>query len=211
MTVISGADITPTLVYPDSHALGWAEGLDFAGVLLTSWPLAILLLAILFMKQVRDLIDGITLVKWGGAEATIERKLRDANEAAAEIEPAPATIAEKNKSRLLQLLNMAETSPSGAIVEAWKDIEAASRALVEESGVPMLSIPKRPYFNLQTFIAEHDLLPVAEIRTFRELRLIRNRAAHVRDDEVTAASAQDYVRLADRLVDAINAARRGPD
>lgn len=99
---------------------------------------------------------------------------------------------------------MAAVSPTGAIIEAWKEVEHAARKLAESSGLMLQNNSSRPYFNLQRALERDEQLPKAEIQTYRELRLIRNRAAHLREDQVTVEQARQYIRLADRLVDAMN-------
>ena len=133
----------------------------------------------------------------------LKKELNKATERAKAIEEPDPQTAKENNERVSELLDMAAASPTGAIIEAWKDIEQNARDLAEGSGLPLSSNPARPYFNLQNFLSENNLLPKAEIHTFRELRMIRNCAAHSSDSEITMDQAKRYVSLADRLIDAI--------
>lgn len=198
---------TPVLVYPQAGDAWWESVLTFLSSVIgsTAWPLALLILVLVFRKQIATILDKIKSVKWGDVEAVIERDIQEATTTASAIEPAPADIADENKGRFLELTKMARSSPTGAIVEAWKDIEEAGRDLAESSGIAVSSVPSRPYFSLQALLAGNKLIPRAEVETFRELRMIRNRAAHIKDDQVTVDQARQYVVLADRLVDALKA------
>lgn len=201
---------TPVLVYPHTGDPWWESVMTFLSSVIgsTAWPVALLILVLLFRKQIATILDNIKSVKWGDVEAVLERDIQEATTTALAIEPAPADIADENKGRFLALIEMARSSPTGAIVEAWKDIEEAGRDLAESSGIAMSPVPLRPYFNLQEFLADNKLIPRAEVETFRELRMIRNRAAHFKADQVTVDQARQYVVLADRLVDALKAIKR---
>lgn len=184
----------------------WDALLDFFQniVASTTWPLVTLVIALVYRKSILSALGKLKSLKIGDAEATFDREIKEVTESAKSLEPAPQNIAEINNQRILELIDMAAVSPTGAIVEAWKDIDKTAHVLAESSGLPLSSNKKRPYFNIQDFLDKNNLLPKAEIDTYRNLRMIRNRAAHSTDEEVTVQQARQYVRVADRLVDAMN-------
>ena len=169
-----------------------------------AWPVVVLVIAVLFRKSIPAALGSLKSLKVAGAEVTFGNEIRAATETATALEPAPENIADRNNSRVVALIDMAAVSPSGAIIEAWKEVEHAAKNLAESSGLMLQNNSSRPYFNIQRALEKDEQLPKAEIQTYRELRLIRNRAAHLREDQVTVEQARQYVRLADRLVDAMN-------
>ncbi len=179
--------------------------LDFFASIIDSlaWPIVILIIILIFRAHLISALKNLKSVKYGDAEATFERELAEATFTAQALETPEIETAKENTARINELIEMASTSPTGAIIEAWKDIEKAARDVVEKSGLPLASTPSRPYFNLQNFLSDHNLLPKAEIDTFRELRMIRNRAAHSNDFDISSDIARRYINLADRLIDAI--------
>ena len=179
--------------------------LDFFANITASlaWPIVVLVIALKYRTHIVATLNNLKSVRFGGAEATFDRDLQQATEKAKALEPSSSEIEQANQDRTNELVKMSATSPSGAIIEAWKDVEQAAREMVESSGLPLNNLPSRPYYSLQVFLSKNALLPKAEIETFRELRMIRNRAAHPSEHDVTVDQARRYVLLADRLVDAI--------
>lgn len=170
-----------------------------------AWPVFVLLVMLVFRKQLVTAAQQLRSIRFpDGTEAKFGAQLKTAEETSKDLEPASPEIASANDERLKKLLEMAEFSPTGAIVEAWKDVEFSARNYAEASEIPMKSNKDRPYFSLQKILEQNELLPKAEIQTFRQLRMLRNRAAHSTDAEINAGQAAAYVRVSDRLVDAIN-------
>ncbi|NVK20542.1 MAG: hypothetical protein HWE30_17760 [Methylocystaceae bacterium] len=168
-----------------------------------AWPVVILIIALHFRKHIISAINNLRSLRYGDAEAIFEQDLDAVSEKAKSIEPANLDSNQDKLDRLNELSLMANSSPTGAILEAWNDIEEAARDVAENSGIPLAGSPKRPLFKLQSFLSENNLLPKAEIDTFRKLRMIRNRAIHTSDTEITAEQAKRYIKLTDRLIDAI--------
>ena len=171
-----------------------------------AWPLAIVILCFHFKQPIISAIGNLRSIKYGNTEATFNRELAITSEAAKAIETSDPNIADANKEKITELIKFSQSSPTSAIIAAWEEVEKAARNYVEKSGLALKSDPSRPYFHLQTFLADNKLLPRAEIETFRELRMMRNRAAHANELEITEDQARRYIRIADRLIDSIETA-----
>jgi hypothetical protein len=152
-------------------------------------------------------------VEAGGAKAQFSDEVEHLAANATKIEPADPEIAKANDTRLQSLLNQAATSPTGAIVEAWKDVEEAAKLLADRAAetIPGLR-PAKYNFNLRVkpmaltthrLLRQYDLLPKAEMSTYEELRGLRNKVAHETALDVTPLTAAQYVKVADQLVDVI--------
>ena len=172
-----------------------------------AWPLTVLIVAALFRRQLAGIVGALTSLKFAGAEATFERKLEEAAEITKVIEP-PDNASDASVGVPNTLIDKAQVAPVGAIMEAWKAVEDTARELALASGVEPNNTEMRKYYNLESVLAKGGLLPPAELETFRELRLLRNRAAHSRDDILSTDQAERYVDLADRLVKSMDALRR---
>lgn len=194
-------------------ALGYWHSTDLATFIVQmtqslAWPLVVLIVSLVFKNSLVDALEHLASLKLpGGVEATFEREIKAVEVTAEEIEPPKDNVAKANQAKITSLIEMAATSPTGAIVEAWKEVEAAARRVAETSGISLTATPSRPYFNLQSFLQRNELLPPAEIDMFRELRLLRNRAAHSQDADITTEHARRYVRLAEKLIDAMDSFR----
>lgn len=168
-----------------------------------AWPAVAIIFMVLFRGKLASVASNLRTFKWGDAEATFGEELRSAAENAKAIEPAPAPVAEDNRQRLSQLIEMAAISPTGAIIGAWKDMESAAWKLIEEVSSPGETVSKGK-LNLFQYLSVRNLLPSAELEMFNELRVLRNKAVHGGDESVTVDDARKYVRLADKLTDIIN-------
>lgn len=188
--------------------------LDFLASAIGSiaWPALVIGIALLFRKPIIKLIGRMKSVEAGGAKAEFSEEVQDLATNAKKIEPANPEVAKANDPRLQSLLAQAATSPTGAIVEAWKDVETAASMLVNRA---MMTMPrqvvatwqeqhrKTTTLNTHRLLRQYDLLPKAEMSTYEELRVLRNKVAHETDLDVTPLTAAQYVRVADQLVDVI--------
>ena len=153
------------------------------------------------------MFDNVESLKVGGVEAKIRRNLKDAAEELKSAEPVTPEAATSNDSQFAAFLDMATTSPTGAIIEAWKQVESVAYDLVARELPRLRDIDRSRPINSQSLF-KHLLaigaLPDSELNTFQKLRVIRNQAAHSSDRQITSESAREFVRLADRLVDVLN-------
>ena len=189
--------------------------LDFAASAIgsISWPLLIVGLALLFRKPIVKLIGRIKSAEAGGAKLEFGEEVQDLADNAQRIEPADPEVSKANDPRLQELITMATASPTGAIVEAWKDVEAAARLLINRAKNHVTIATSASYnenmkrsvtaLNTSRMLMNLGLLPPAEMNTYEELRTLRNKVAHETDQQVTPLSAAQYVRVADQLVDVI--------
>lgn len=197
----------PLLVYPQTGTPWWETGLDFIASLAGSlaWPIVVLIVLLAFKEQLINALKNIRSFKFGDAEAVFGTELKEANEKAKAIETPTEQTAQTNAGRTAQLVDMAVVSPTGAIVEAWKDVLDAMTEVLQRATIV---IPDRPApanaLNLINHFKKYGLLPKAELDVLNDLRTLRNRAAHISDDTITTAQAQNYVRLADRVIDVMN-------
>lgn len=217
---------TPILVYPAPPAVE-SPWFDFIQGIVGSvvWPAVVVLAIILFHRQLLDMIPSIDGVKVAGAEVTFKNRVEAVVEQAKEIDPPDVEVAEENNARLGYLVNMSTSSPTGAIISAWKDLESASLDLVKfvhELGKAdraaethsrltqnLRALEKSPSRSgLGQFMIRYSILPQTEVETFEELRKLRNRAMHEAEGTITVDEAISYVRVADRLTDVIRTTAR---
>lgn len=168
-----------------------------------AWPILVLIIALIFRRQILQTISSLKSFRFGNAEAKFEQGLQDATEKAQAIEPASEEIVQASTPRRNELLRMAGASPTGAIIEAWKDVEQAVRELARNNNLLTENNRPQPAFNLIRLLAREELLPKPESETISELRVIRNQAAHLNDYVISKDQASRYVDLADRIVDSI--------
>lgn len=207
MDGIVEAVASPILVYPTNDISLW---LDFWSNLASSlaWPAVTLTLVLLFRANILFAFKNLKSLKWGDKEANFQTTLNEAEVTAMSFDPVEVEVAERNKARLVELVDTAAISPVGAIISAWKDVDATARSLLAKAGVSNRYRAPTPS-RLVSILAKSELLPQSELKMLDELRVLRNQAAHATDNEISVEQARRYVRLADRLVDFMNAFMEG--
>jgi len=185
MRIESGGKRLITLTFGKAaDALDWLDrGVQLAGAL--AWPLAVLVIALLFRVQVVTLVARLDELRWGNTSARFSRKL-DRLERRALASPAPPvadTVPELalsgDHARFLQLL---ELSPGAAVIDAWARVEEGVESLRRRGKSAALPRPVRSM--------------LAELGTLRE------QAAH--NGAITIPDALRFRSLAKRVLNEIN-------
>jgi hypothetical protein len=186
----------------NSSGIDYQAMLEFVSEMAASlaWPITVLIIIFWFKPPIISVLTELESLSFGGMEAKMNKNLKKATEIVKSIEQPEETVNSHPDSGISDLFDKSVLNPAGAIVDAWKDVEKTARSIVENSGLSLVSTPSRPYFSLQKFMMDNELLPKPEIDTFRELRIMRNRAAKASDFEITTDQARQYIRLANRLV-----------
>jgi hypothetical protein len=174
-----------------------------------AWPTATVVLVSLLRDELRRLLSLVKKLKAGPVEAEFEREVIQLRESTPPAPP-PTPAAPELAARKASLVRIAEVSPRSAILEAWREVEAATLRLAEikPTGV---SVPvpsqelKSPALAIRV-VSRAELIPSDWIARYYELRELRNRAAHDHDFTPTLESAIAYIELASRLQARLEAA-----
>ena len=163
-----------------------------------AWPVAAIVIACLFRKQLRALIERIRKGKIGPAEFEFEQEVKGLVEQA----PAPLQLPTPTATPTVAL---ATNNPRAAILEAWLRVESSAHRLSYYSGVTPPSVPRNT-INILRSLSSSGLLSSEDVALFNELRGLRNQAVHDTDFSPSLDSAIQYIQLADGLQDRLNRA-----
>lgn len=171
------------------------------------WP-AVTLLAIYWLRDaISQRLKGLKRLKWGDKEADFSEELKVAEAVADDVLPKqePKVIG-NDGGEYDAIKKTAETSPRGAVVEAWNLVERAgiecykrlnpARSGFPDNAYPRLNVIARLFENR---VIESDLFEMSE-----RLRHLRNVAVHSNDQLITTKDAIEYVLLAERVVKTLN-------
>ena len=177
------------------------EFVKLIGVL--AWPIAAVVIALFFKKELASLMSRVKKGKWGDAELEFENYVRDVD-AEADIPRAPAaeTISPEAAVR-------ASTDPRGAILGAWIAVEDALFDLVRSLDLPVSSSSTSQAKNSMAAIRaaqKAQVLDAKWISLFHDLRMLRNEAAHSNHFSPDPESVITYVQLAKELTTAVRTA-----
>lgn len=169
-----------------TSALDWVDrGIQIAGVLV--WPLAILVVALLFRAQIVTLVARIDELRWGDKSARFARQL-DRLERRALASPAPPPPADENGPELAlsgdhaRFLALLELSPGAAVIDAWARVEEGVENLHRRG--------------------KSAALPRGVRSMLAELGTLREQAAH--NGAITIPDALRFRSLAKRVLNEIN-------
>jgi hypothetical protein len=167
-----------------------------------AWPVSLLAALLMMRRPLAELLPGIHRLRYKDLEVDFGKKLEkieavmDTVEGAAPKGELPAEVQPEPlpKTRAELLDKLAELSPNAAILESWRSVERTLDFYFESRGI------KRPTSG-QAILGHLDYdpnFPRKLVSAYQELRLLRNRAAHDREN-LTAEHAKEFSALADRL------------
>lgn len=176
------------------------SGLEFTSAAISSlaWPLAAIVIAILFRAQISALLNKITKLTWGDKAVDFAHKL-DKVEKTAETIPAepdapPANPADGlTDERFEQLVAL---SPNAAIIETWGKVEKAINDLARDYNVD--TSKARNVAEMVKALKSHSLINIQTLVTVDELRALRNAAAH--NQPITTTDAFRFKELSDKVL-----------
>ena len=158
-----------------------------------AWPLAAVILALIFRKQVQDLLTRVKKGKVGPAEFEFEQGVRALQAEAPGVLPTESKVPVESAEVL-----RAETEPRSAVLEAWLGVESALRALAESKGMHV-ALAHQELTQVAHTLESSGVLKPRFVSLYRDLRHLRNQAAHEINFTPSAESVLNYVALARRL------------
>ena len=183
------------------------SSLDFIAALVAAlaWPIAVLLIVLIFRKKLTELLsDRMTRFKAGPLEVEWARQI---SETQAELEEAGAPPPVTGDLMDPTMRDLAERSPSAAIVEAFAQIEFALRR-VAKIWLPGEDTDRLGALRLARLLEQRGALPEETVRAVEGLTVLRNLSAHGRAGDLTVERAVEYLALAQAVLFAIDQTSR---
>jgi hypothetical protein len=159
-----------------------------------SWPAAFFAVAFLFRSQVQYLMNSLTKLKWRDVEVEFGEQVDLIREEVQEAGDDPKFRDEPVEPRLIQL---ADEHPHLAVLESWKQLE---KAIIDLSIRKLGTQRSAPALAHIEAVLKSDLLPASMTRAIREIREVRNRAAH--DVGFSISRGRAYILL-DTIADVV--------
>ncbi|MGF1689688.1 hypothetical protein [Photobacterium kagoshimensis] len=178
--------------------------LEFVASIIDSlaWPITVLLCVLILKEPMGKLLGRVSKFKYGEIEAEFQERLEklvsfeQSEKIKIGTDTAEATVA---------LEDLAETSPRAAVLEAWLKVQKATSAFCIAKGFSQ-DMSHQGLFKL----ARERNLDIDAFQTaHQELRLLRNKAVHATDSDITTATARQYIKNANFLADEFNMRANG--
>ncbi len=179
------------------------NGLQFIASLVRSlaWPLAIIVIALIFQKQLRQLASRpMRRLKAGPLEVEFDRLLSEV-ELSVEV---PQKVASDNRGELEnsvieELEDLVTTSPITAVMDSHAAVERQLRDLIVKN-TPDANVSKMSMRQLLRTALDLGVITPETANAVEGITVMRNLAAHGRSNEVTPERARDYLSLVDAVL-----------
>jgi hypothetical protein len=172
-----------------------------------AWPAAVFAIALLFRKQLADLLAGpLRRLKAGpgGVELEFERILPKVQAQVAAAEPGEKRPIEPSSDELAEV---AQRSPAAAVLGAYARLEAELRAGLVKAGNQQAD--KLAGRHLVHAALERGLISEQTAEGIEGVALLRNLSAHGREGDLSVERALDYITLVDALLYAVRQNGKG--
>ena len=168
------------------------------------WPAALIVLVVILRKPLADLLRTARKVKYKDFEIEFQKGIDSLKQEASEA--LPDTAEPENGKVEVDLFELAEVSPSAAVLEAWRSVETSAKALIAGRGHEVDYDVATPYKMIQDILVGGKIIEEKKGKIFNELRQLRNKVAHATGYRLTTEQAEEYVRLALRMKDYLDRA-----
>jgi hypothetical protein len=177
-------------------------GLEFVSSVAGSlaWPVAAVIIAIVFRIQIAGLLKRIKEASWGDTKVSFADELDKIEKDALSIDLLPDAQGVQNALATQPIDNrfqaLVAISPNAAIMDSWRGIEKSIRELASTHNLSE-NLGDMRVDQLALGLKSKGHLTVAAMKTISEMRKLRNRAAH--NDEITVTDALRFDELAQRM------------
>jgi hypothetical protein len=177
-----------------------------------AWPVTVIVLAMIFRKEFRQLLKRLTTFSY--KEATAEFK-HDLDEVEGEIKSLPKSQPQqaelesmpKKKPESLEdsnrLIRISEISPRAAVMEAWREVEIGTKQVTDAYGIPTTG--QVAGIKAINELTKRGLLSETFLSIYERLRRLRSRAAHAPDFVVEEEQARRFIEAANQFHEAFQA------
>ena len=169
-----------------------------------AWPVVVLMVATLFRQPIIELIPAVRRLRYKEFEVEFSRGLLETQQRAAVAGPERAQIPPTGMETLARLQRVAAVAPSAAVLEAWREVEAAVADAASNYGLTATGGSWELFYGLRKL----KVLDSTQVETLEALRKHRNKVAHARDGEVTDDQALRYAKIAVAAAEGIRSSFR---
>ena len=158
--------------------------------------MAAVMIVLLLRGQVARVVDLADKVKYKDFEISFARDVSKIKEAISSSLPDIKRTSVEVQKKAEGLYSTASLSPAAAIMEAWREVEASASNLILSRQPNLKFDSDTPYKHIEKLLSEQSMVNSSHIKIFHELRVLRNKVAHVEQYEIIAEQAIEYVNLA---------------
>ena len=173
-----------------------------------AWPIVTLIGILLLRKPILGFLPFVQKLKYKEFEVEFGKRVE---EVTAEVErELPTTDTQPGFAQLESnpIFKLAEVSPRSAVLEAWRSVEIASLNAAKKIFGPKYQNRSMTYRALREF-EKNEKIDRNILGLIRDLRGLRNEAAHAPEFALNMKSALDYANAAQSVVKYLNSVAAG--
>lgn len=159
-----------------------------------SWPVTVLVLIFLSRNQIKFLIPLIQRIKYKDVEIEFSKKLAQVTEDVGE----SSLLTSDKADEVARIYTLIEISPASAVLEAWAELERTAHEKVQQL-IPEDETFRDPLQRPIDYLDFKGALIPSTARAARDLRSLRNVAAHAGVAAISREDAIQYVAIANRI------------
>jgi hypothetical protein len=168
-----------------------------------AWPVTTLAIVAILRRPLAQLIPLLQRFKYKDFEFEFGRKIAEAKAEVALALPDTATAKALPSAQESRLVQLAEISPRAAVLEAFTSVEIAAISAAHRLGMAK-GFPQTLTFRALQFLEEGGRMDPALVTLLRDLRALRNQAAHAPEFALTTDAAIQYVQLSQTAIDKLS-------
>jgi hypothetical protein len=178
---------------------GWQQELGDMTELfhIAIWPVTVIVIVLILRKPLARLVESTRKLKYKDLELEFRKNIEQIQAEAKEVLPeAP----DKAKSTVeIDLYGLAQVSPTAAVVEAWKAIEASAKNLIASRGHKLDYDVERPFKLIQDVLVKGKIIDPRHGKILDDLRQLRNKVVHASGFTLSSEQAVQYIDLSIKL------------
>ncbi len=185
-----------------------------------AWPVAILIIALIFRKQFSKILEGIRLkkIKRGDFELDFDQELSMIKSKVQELQLSEPESDVKEKSEESEIIQLAadeqielisQIYPASAIALAWSNLERELQNTIFRLAISADYPPHNsPLKNIQ-LLKEHKYIDENIFQIFNSLRILRNESVHTMyDSRITINDVEEFTQLAKVVLEKLKSISR---
>lgn len=159
-----------------------------------AWPGTVIVLVLILRKPIGALLPLLQRLRYKELELEFGRRVEEVKEQLAQELPSETVLVPAGEEAG-PIARLAEISPRSAVLEAWRDVELAALEAAQKIGGESFR-HKTLTFQALRILEHSESLDRNVIGLLRDLRGLRNEAAHAPDFALTKESALEYAASA---------------
>lgn len=185
-----------------------------------AWPVAILIIALIFRRQFSKILEGIRLkkIKRGDFELDFDQELSEIKSKVQELELSEPesklkAISAESESTLLaadeQIELISQINPASAIALAWSNLERELQNTILRLAISADYPPyNSPLKNIQ-LLKEYKYIDKNTFQILNRLRILRNESVHTMyDSRITVKDVEEFNQLAKIVLEKLKSISR---